>query len=293
MSTVAQVINRLYREYLYPASDQPTRALLNTSITAVETTVVFNLTGLLTPEELDLLGEGVVIEIDQEWMLVTAWASPNATVTRAWGGTSGVAHTAGAVIYLAPMFSRLAVFNAVADAIVDLYPELYAVKRREYTTATAPIEIDVSAVEVQRFRWEDEALRLHPGTLEFVDDYGSPKIQLGSDVPIGYNSYLTYFSKFPRPTKESDDLGDDLGDWVIPDEWVKIIMVDALATLIGSRQADSINTDFIVEMLVREGFDTQASRSVISSMLALRNEWVTRAQNRQRMTTNIRIEMKK
>jgi hypothetical protein len=293
MSLVSQVIDRLYREYLHPASDQPTRARLNTTLDTTTATVVFNLTNILTPEEIDLFGEGVIIEIDQEWMLVTAWASPNATVVRAWGGTTAAAHTAGAVIYLAPQMSRLAVFNAVCDAIVDLYPDLYVSKNRLYPSSADPVDIDPLATEVHSYRWQDTDGRLRPGTAEFIPDFGGTKIQFGPDVPTGRDGYLTYYSKFPRPTAESDDLDDENGDWAIPEEWVKVIMVDAFTTLLATRQGDQLNTDFIVELLVREGFDANDSRTVISSLLALRNEWVRRARSRLQQQTNIRVELKR
>ena len=289
MSTVAQVIDRLYREYLYPASNQPSRALLNGALDNSTTTVPLT-TGILTPEEVDLIGEGVVVEIGQEQMLVTAYTDPNATVVRAWNGTDAATHSDGDAVYLAPMFGRRQVFDSVADAVVDLYPELYSVKEQVYPTAVGPVDIDANAVEVQSYTYKDSG-RLYRAEVAFFDDFGNPKIQFGAGVPSGKQGYLTYFAKFPRPTAETDDLGDTDDAWAIPEEMVRIILVDAFASLVASRQGDGLSVDFIVELLQREGFDTRDSRQVLGGLIGLRAEWVSRAQRRQRQTTPLRVEM--
>jgi len=104
------------------------------------------------------------------------------------------------------------------------------------------------------------------------------------DDPPGTTGYLTFFSKFDRPTAPTDDLEDTSKNWAIPLEWFKIIMVDALATLIVSKQTDQISTDFITELLAQEGFDIGESRDVVQELLTLRAVWVDRHVKRKRQT---------
>ncbi len=291
MSTVANVIDRLYREYLYPPSNQPSRARLNGALAIDATAIPLEVAdGLLTPEEIDLLGEGIVIEIEQEWMLVTAWSSPNLTVVRGHQATTAATHDDGDLVYIAPDFTRSQVFNAVCDAVVDLYPDLYTVRTDYHPTEAAPSEVDSSAVAPHSYRYAStgsgDSRWVQIPDVEFLFDFpevGSEvALQLPPGLPQGLAGWLTYFASFSRPTAETDDLTSSTGTWRMEEGWMKIIIADALATLIGSAPLDQATLDYITNILQAQGFPIRDAVSLQSALLRVRKEWISRASDRLR-----------
>ena len=124
MTTIADVIERVYRDYLWPPDEQPARFAVGANdITATATTLPV-LTTLLSPEEESLIGPGTLIEVVSavtggELMLieaVTGSPATSLTVVRKMFLTAGVAHLENDFIYLAPGFPRSKVYDAVADA---------------------------------------------------------------------------------------------------------------------------------------------------------------------------------
>ena len=221
-------------------------------------------------------------------MLSTAWATPTLTVIRGWADTTAAIHADGATAYIAPWTTRKQVFDAVADAIVDLGSELWIKNTRLVTVSRTPYSLPSGTTEVYSWVLDNGE---PGGDYRFHPDWppaGSGKAIDFLDAPIGTTGYVTYLSKFPRPTAESDDLTATNDEWVIPVEWFKIIMVDALATLVVTRQADMMSTDWITEMLAQEGFDVSESRDIVRELLALRAAWIDRHVKRKRQTSGIK-----
>jgi len=291
--TVKQLIDRLYREYLTPPGSQPTRARLDGDLTAVATTVPLVVSdGLLTPEEIDLLGEGVIVEVDSELMLGTGWSSPNLTVVRAataWTDTTATTHSDGAFVYLAPDFTRLQVFDAVADAIVDLCPPLYHARTDMATVGTSAWEVPVDAVDSHIFRYQSGS-RWREADTELLDDFQMSStgkaVQFDPDVPSGTGGWLTTFHQFPRPTAETDDL--ESASWAIERPWVKIIMIDALATLVGTTPLQNVTVDLLTQLLEQQGYSISDATSLRNGLIALREAWIDRAAARLRTRRPIR-----
>ena len=239
MATVDDLIDRMYREYLSPMNDTMLFFRINEALDASETGVDMNLgDGLLAPEEKDLLGEGVRIEVDYEQMLVTKKGTVTLTVVRGFNGTTAATHDDASTAYVAQWVSRQAVLDAVYDAVVDLGSDLWVERSQAISVAKDPTSLPARVTEIQSWVLDNGD---PGGSYKHLSPF--PPSQTNQairflEVPIGTTGYLTYYSKFDRPTAATDDLTDEAGEWAIPEEWFKIIMVDALATLVLAKQTD-------------------------------------------------------
>ena len=128
-TTIGDLVDRTYREYLEPMEDLVSYTTLETGMNASVTSVVFD-GDLLSVEEEDALDAGTIIEIGQELMLCKDLntVTNTITVTRGARGTTAATHTAGDLIKIAPPFPRKVVFDAVKDQINNLFPTLFAVE---------------------------------------------------------------------------------------------------------------------------------------------------------------------
>ena len=140
-TTIGDLVDRTFREYLEPMDDIVSYTTLSTGINTTDTSVVFN-GDLLSVEEEDALDAGAIIEIGQELMICTDLnaVTNTITVTRAARGTTAATHTAGDLIKIAPPFPRKNVFDAVCDQIKNLYPTLFAVETKSITSSKTLFE---------------------------------------------------------------------------------------------------------------------------------------------------------
>ena len=131
-TTIGDLVDRTYREYLEPMEDLVSYTTLETGMNTSVTEVVFD-GDLLSVEEEDALDTGTIIEIGQELMLCKDLnaVTNTITVTRGARGTTAATHTAGDLIKIAPPFPRKNVFDAVCDQVKNLFPTLFAVETKE------------------------------------------------------------------------------------------------------------------------------------------------------------------
>lgn len=278
MSTVAQVVERTYREWLHAPEDQPVIVTLAGGITDSDTTVTYD-DSALAPEEEDLLGPGTIIEFapDGEQCRITAADEDtnSLTVVRAVNGTNAAAHTAGAEITAAPTFSRHAVIEAVKDNVVTLYPSLWQVATYELTTASSYVEVPASVVNVRKFLWLN-GTRYQAGTADLLTDF-SPSSTGNAvqfyGIPTGRTGYLTYEGKFGRP----DTTDNELADLGVETVWERIVAVGAAAQVVGGRPVDELTAEFITEQLQREALPAGASTDIRNGLLTLRNVYLDEA----------------
>lgn len=275
-TTVGDVIDRVYREYLYPPDDQPIVARLNGAITAGATSIVI-FTDTLNPEEEAMLGAGVVVEVGLEQFLVTAYTSPTLTVVPGWNGTTQADHADGSALYLSPAFSRVGVFDAVADQIVTLWPDLWQVKTHRLSTATAYVPAPRDCEEVIDFRYQPQSGGSHLSSpAELLLDW--PESGTGGalqffGLPAGTSGILRYKGSFSRPTSETQRL-DTLG---VPDSWVSLLVVGAAAQTVSGRDMDAVTIEFITEAIERQGFPVGAGESVRNALLRYHGLLILRA----------------
>lgn len=258
--TFGSLVDRTFREWLYPPDDQPTRTTLNASITDSASSLVYK-TDLLTAEEELLLGPGTLIEIGQEQMLVGAVNDSTNTLSslvRGANGTVAAAHSADAVITIRPPFTRKVVFDALATSLVALYPRLYRRRATTLTLATGHTEAPADAEVPESFVWLDGAYPRFP-RVRLIDlpTLATGRALLCLDADANTTGTLIYRARFPRPTAESDLLDDDLG--VLP-EYHTAIIVKAVAHLVASRDLDPLTTEFMTRQLEAQ-FQGNAAQS--------------------------------
>ena len=266
MSTVAQVIERLYREILSPADDSPIQTPLTGAVDAVTATWPYTAT-VLSPDEEELFAAGVIVECEQEQALITAvdHTANTLTVQRGVNGTTAAAHAAGAMLLPAPTFARKAAFDAVADNVVALYPALYRRTTTSLTLTSGYTEVP-AAVMTAVSAWYVSGGRPVPVAASLITDFtasSTGKAITVSGANTGSTVYFTYHGRFDRPTAEADDLA-TLG---VNPEWERIVIVGAAAQLLSLREFDSVNTEFVTEQMRAEGYPAGTSSRLRNELL--------------------------
>lgn len=253
MSTVGQLVDRCFRELLTPADDAPTRTTLAAAVDADDLTWTYDGTALAADEE-ELFAPGVVVEVGLEQALVVAadHASDTLTVRRGVNGTTAAVHSLGDELTPAPAFGRRAVFDAVCDNVVVLWPALYHVATETLVVTTGYTEVPATVVTPIHAATVVGGRHRGVGWV-FIDNFppsATTKAITVSGASVGSTVYFTYRGKFARPTSEADNL-QTLGVAV---EWERIVMVGAAVHMLAGRELDSANVEFITEQMRSEGY---------------------------------------
>lgn len=264
MTTVGDVIERLFRTYLYPPDYQPATVLLAQPIDEANDHIVFGTWAI--PEDEQLLRVGSIIEIDQELMYVLDYDDVTVTsmVKRGVYGTKAVAHLVDSPVLLSPPYSRHSVFEAVADNIITLYPKLYTVsadRMFQMAEGVSPID-DALAVEVISV-WSETYNRSIDIDATIVDFHPTTgQRSLITNIPTG-PVWVRYRRRMLSPSNELDDLV-DLG---MDERWVNIVIVGAAGDLFAGRDLPKSQTEWVSAALEAE-FIEVGSRQDLSVGLA-------------------------
>lgn len=301
MTTTAQALDRLFRDWLEPADEQPARFTLAAAITTTSQTSFTVDPAFLSPEESALFGPGTVVEIGQEWAQIGLFDEDTNVASackRGVGGTTAATHLVAAEGKIAPKFGRRSAFDAFADEVVALFPDLSAVTVAEDLTFNASTYTEVAAtVQHPMYVWaravgSSDAPR-SKFNVEFFDhfpDSSTGKAITVSGLPNGGSGHLVYRSSFPRPSTEATDLNTTC---LLNDEWVRIAIVGAAAQLISAKDLSAAEASFLSEQLAQQNFPVGSGGSVRDSLLRYRQFLLGRAKSAQRgredtiVTTNI------
>lgn len=277
MSTVSEVADRAYRDFLLPSDDQPVRVTFSSGVDDSTTTWPYS-ADTLAPDEEPLLAPGVVVEAaDGEQALITAvdYTGNSLTVVRGYNGTEAAAHVSGDTITVAPLYPRRSVLDAVKDNVVALYPSVWQVATEEITTANTPVEVPAEVVSPVEFMWKN-GKRWQAGTADLLEHF--PKSSTGKalqfyGVPTGKTGLFTYQGRFARPSADSTDLS-GLG---VSGEWERIVAVGAAVQSIGGRSIEALTSEYITGQLERETVPVEASGNVVQGLLQLYSVWLDQA----------------
>ena len=301
-STIGDLVNRVFREYLEPMDDLNSYTAVATDFNASATSISFD-ADLLTQEEEDMMDAGTIIECEQELMYCTDIDTVNNTITVVRGalGTEPTGHTTGKIIKIAPVFTRKAVFDAVVDQINNLFPTLFAVDTQSITTGTGYTLIgDYSSPGTHNYivsilgaisQYTDfsagsdtTGVNFSPVTCSLVElpnpftytdsdgvsrtmTYSTGPSQVHaiqfSGIASGHTAYVTVKKKFIEPTAESDTLA-TIG---LEDEYEPIIMAGVAAQLIAGRDIPAATTDYISDQLAVSNYPVGSTNSVRNSLL--------------------------
>ena len=300
MSTIGNLVDRTYREYLEPMDDIVSYTTLTGAINDTATSVAYN-GDLLSVEEEDALDAGAIIEIGQELMICTDLnaVANTITVTRGARGTTAASHSIGDLIKIAPPFPRKNVFDAVCDQIKNLYPTLFATETKSVTSKVGYIPLSgandnyliapLKAISQQTdfAANSDESGVIYRGVAVELIDLPNPFTYTDADgvsqtitysnngpnkvnavqvynVSAGHTVFVTFKKKFVEPTAESDTLA-TVG---LENEYEPIIMAGVAAQMMAGRDIPTATADYITDQLSVSNFPVDSATRVRNSLLA-------------------------
>ena len=284
MAAVSTLVDRIYRDFLNKPDDLSAFSRLDGAINNSVTSLVYE-SGLFSSEEENLLGSGALIEIDQEIMLVTAanTSTRTLTVARGYSGTTAASHDDKANIFINPTFPRKSVFDAVSDNIVRLYPTLYNVTTITTTANSTYQEVAASTVEVlSSFVQNASGEQYTSAGIELLKNF--PPSSTNTAVQFyntsnGKTVYLVVKRKFVRPSAETDDLSTTC---LLEDEYQQIVMVGAVADIVGATDVDASTQEFITEKLAAENYPVGSGERLRNALLRLRSLLIDEARGNLR-----------
>ena len=285
MAAVSTLVDRIYRDFLNKPDDLSAFSRLDGAMSDTTGTTLTYESGLFSSEEENLLGNGALVEVDQELMLVTAanTSTRTLTVSRGYAGTTAATHADNTNVFINPTFPRKSVFDAVADNIVRLYPSLYNVTTTNVTSGSTYAEVPASTVEILTSYVQNAS----------GEQYTSAGIELLRDFPPSttntavqfYNTssgktvHLVVKRKFVRPTSETVDLATDC---LISDEYEQIVMVGAVADIVGATDIDASTQEFITEKLAADSYPVGSGERLRNALLRLRSLLIDEARGNLR-----------
>ena len=285
MAAVSTLVDRIYRDFLNKPDDLSAFSRLDGAITDTTSTTLTYESGLFSSEEENLLGNGALVEVDQELMLVTAanTSTRTLTVSRGYAGTTAATHADETNIFINPTFPRKSVFDAVADNIVRLYPSLYNVTTTNVTSGSTYAEVPASTVEVLTSYVQNASGEQYTSAgIELLRDF--PPSSTNTAVQFfntssGKTVHLVIKRKFVRPTDETVDLATDC---LIADEYEQIVMVGAVADIVGATDIDASTQEFITEKLAADSYPVGSGERLRNALLRLRSLLIDEARGNLR-----------
>ena len=285
MAAVSTLVDRIYRDFLNKPDDLSAFSRLDGALSDTTGTTVVYEAGLFSSEEENLLGNGALVEVDQELMLVTAanTSTRTLTVSRGYAGTTAATHADEANVFINPTFPRKSVFDAVSDNIVRLYPSLYNVTTTNVVANTTYQEVPASTVEVLTSYVQNATGNQYTSAgIELLRDF--PPSSTNTAVQFynttnGKTVHLVVKRKFVRPTDETSDLETVC---LIAPEYEQIIMVGAVADIVGATDIDATTQEFITEKLAAENYPVGSGERLRNALLRLRSLLIDEARGNLR-----------
>ncbi len=285
MAAVSTLVDRIYRDFLNKPDDLSAFSRLDGAMSDTTGTTLTYESGLFSSEEENLLGNGALVEVDQELMLVTAanTSTRTLTVSRGYSGTTAATHADKTNVFINPTFPRKSVFDAVADNIVRLYPALYNVTTTNVTSSSTFAEVPATTVEILTSYVQNAS----------GEQYTSAGIELLKNFPpSSTNTAVQFYNtsngktvnlvvkrKFVRPTAETDDLSTAC---FLEDEYEQIVMVGAVADIMGATDVDASTQEFITEKLAAESYPIGSGERLRNALLRLRSLLIDEARGNLR-----------
>ena len=289
-TTIGDLVDRTFREYLEPMEDIVSYTVLSGAITDTDTSIGFN-GDLLSVEEEDALDAGTIIEIGQELMICTDLnaVTNSITVTRGARGTTAASHSAGDVLKITPPFPRINVFNAVKDQIENLYPTLYAVETQTIASAAGYVALEgaddnrivAPLAAVSQYQTlasgSETTVQFRGVAMELIDVpttvTASGKVVQFSGINNGVNVHVTFKKKFGEVTNETSTLA-DIG---LETEYEPIIMAGVAAQVIAGKDIPTYTADYISEQMQVANFPVNSSSNIRNSLLQYQQVLINQA----------------
>ena len=317
-STIGNLVDRVYREYLEPVDKVESYSYLSSGINDSVDSITYD-GNLFSIEEEDALDAGAIVEVGQELMYTTALNATTNTITvkRGQRGTTAAAHSAGDLIKIAPAFPRKNVFEAVVDQVKNLYPTLFAVETIELTSSTGYKLLGTHGTDGDTYNYlvtplkaisqytdwqsgsDQTGLKYNgvaiemidlPNPFVYTDDTQTERTKTyttGPDVvhavqfvgiSAGHTVFVTFKKKFVAPTSEATTLT-SVG---LETEYEPIIMTGTAAQLIAGKDISKLNASYITEQLEASVSPIGSSNSIGQSLLRYQQLLIQQARSNLR-----------
>ena len=257
--TVADIMARLYLQWLTPPDGQDITVRLASPITD-GTTQIINLGGFAIREDEELLRQGSLIEIDQEIVRVESYdqVAGAVTVERGEYRTLATAHATPKLMLMNPSFPRSTVFEAVADNIIQLYPKLYTAASENLVPVNGNVaSIEDGAVEVIEV-WQGDFSSTVDVKARIVDFHPA----VGGRAIILNRSIGTFWARYKRRMGKATAETDLLEDLGVDERWVNIVMAGAAADLMAGRDVEASHTEWVKSVLEAENIRVGTRMSI-------------------------------
>jgi len=285
MAAVSTLVDRIYRDFLNKPDDLSAFSRLDGAMTDTTGTTLTYESGLFSSEEENLLGNGALIEVDQELMLVTSanTSTRTLTVSRGYAGTTAATHIDKTNIFINPTFPRKSVFDAISDNISRLYPSLYNVTTTDVVVNSTYQEVPASTVEVLTSYVQNATGNQYTSAgIELLRDF--PPSSTNTAVQFfntsnGKTVHLVVKRKFVRPTDETSDIETVC---LVSPEYEQIVMVGAVADIVGATDIDASTQEFITEKLAADSYPVGSGERLRNALLRLRSLLIDEARGNLR-----------
>jgi len=280
-TTIGNLVDRVFREYLEPNDDIQSFTNLRLEISDTTSTTVSYESDFLTTEEEDAMGAGAFIEINQELMMVVSLNTADETliVKRGARGTTAATHAQGDLVKINPPFIRLNVFNAVKDQIENLYPTLFAVETQTITSANGYVALtgsDDSRIvaplkAVSQYttlaNGNETTVQFRGVSVELIDVPTSVtstgKVVQFFGIQTGVDVHCTFKKKFGEVSSELTTLA-DVG---LETEYEPIIMAGVAAQMIAGKDIPAATTEYITDSIQANVYPVGSSSNIRNSLL--------------------------
>jgi len=286
-TTISQVIERLRRTWLEPPDYQPAATLLNVSISSTAETM--ELAEFLIPEDERLVATGSLLEMNSELVRVTAYdtATRVATVVRGAYDTTEAAHEFGTFVRLAPTWPRISIFEAIADNIITLSPQLFTTSQTQIHTVAsnvAPLSDDLALWAISVWRegaWD--ANDLGGKIVDFHPATGGRAVVLNE---LGQGSFWVRYARRMASATSEDNTLEDLG---VDPRWVNIIMAGAAADLYVGRDLPASSTEWVGAALQAENIPVGTRFQIAAGLSSYRDDLLEKASDEMTIEYRPRI----
>lgn len=267
---VSELIDRTLAEWLYPGSDeQPQFDVLDTSIDSSTLDVVLEGRTEYVPRD-------SILEIGSELMLVKDSNGANVTLAkRAFNGSTPAAHSAGALVWVDPTFTRREVLNGLRSLIGKLYPwgiyDRFIDTTQTYTTRgvidTATGTKEIHSILVRQPTTQERWVPLTFRGIDWVEykQFDPPKILLRRGGAEGQAMRMVCIRDFTLPTAETDDL-DTIG---VPEALQEDLPMAVAGKVLSGREVPRATLDHIRELLAAQGVQPGSILNVGESLVSI------------------------
>lgn len=208
MANVSTVIDRVVKVFNRSANVDTLSGGMNNSTTSL------GFSGILPA-----WGEGTIVEVGSELMLVRSVdaGSNVATVVRGWLNSTAETHSAGDPIFVNPRVNRDDVLDIINDCLTKIYPTIYKVATVTHTYSTSIIgyNMPANADKILAIQYEANSSQnqwSHIGDYEFhqnmdTNDFaGGNAVMIKASMPSAADIRVTYAEPFVRFSAESQDM---------------------------------------------------------------------------------------